>query len=61
MFDKFHIMKPLGEALDKVRKIEHARFQSKEYKSSNAVSMDYVMKNICDLNTLVYAPKILKT
>ena len=30
LFDKFHIMKHLGEALDKVRKMEYARLQGKD-------------------------------
>lgn len=30
LFDKFHIMRHLGEALDKVRKAEYARFNGKE-------------------------------
>lgn len=30
LFDKFHIMKPLGEALDKVRKMEYARLQGED-------------------------------
>ena len=30
LFDKFHIMKHLGDALDKVRKMEYARLQGKD-------------------------------
>ena len=30
LFDKFHIMKHLGEALDKIRKSEYARLQGKQ-------------------------------
>lgn len=30
LFDKFHIMKHLGEALDKVRKMEYARLQGED-------------------------------
>jgi len=30
LFDKFHIMKHLGDALDKVRKMEYARLQDKD-------------------------------
>ncbi len=30
LFDKFHVMKHLGEALDKVRKSEYARLQGKQ-------------------------------
>jgi len=30
LFDKFHIMRHLGEALDKVRKAEYARFSGKD-------------------------------
>ena len=30
LFDKFHVMRHLGEALDKVRKSEYARLQGRE-------------------------------
>ena len=30
LFDKFHVMKHLGEALDKIRKAEYARLQGKQ-------------------------------
>jgi transposase len=30
LFDKFHIMRHLGEALDKVRKAEYARLSGKD-------------------------------
>jgi transposase len=29
LFDKFHVMRHLGEALDKVRKMEYARLSGK--------------------------------
>ncbi|MBE7444894.1 MAG: transposase [Planctomycetia bacterium] len=30
LYDKFHVMRHLGEALDKVRKMEYARLSGKE-------------------------------
>ena len=30
LFDKFHVMKHLGEALDKIRKAEYARLSGKQ-------------------------------
>ena len=32
LFDKFHMLRPLGEALDKARKTEYARLTGKERK-----------------------------
>lgn len=39
LFDKFHVMRHLGEALDKVRKSEYARLSGKDRRYIKARSM----------------------
>jgi transposase len=36
LFDKFHIMRHLGEALDKVRKAEYARLSGRDRPTSSS-------------------------
>ena len=48
LFDKFHIMRHLGEALDKVRKAEYARLSGRDRR--------FIKGQMCQLSKLLFAP-----